>query len=133
LIGFAELAGSGLREVQRVWRNVNRRPPLFESSPGANTFTLILDWRELPEVADQFWKQRLGVVLSPHEAKALLLSAESDGVGAEEISSATGVLVDDANEIISALKIKALVDEKKNRINIKDHLRNLVAEAKQQR
>src|SRR4030095_16411165 len=27
LIGFAELAGSGLRELQRVWRNAKRRPP----------------------------------------------------------------------------------------------------------
>ena len=30
LIGFAELAGSGLREIHRAWRQVRRRPPTIE-------------------------------------------------------------------------------------------------------
>ena len=37
LIGFAELAGSGLRQLQHVWRTNNRRPPQMESNSSANT------------------------------------------------------------------------------------------------
>src|SRR5260370_11952569 len=65
LIGFAELAGSGLREVHRAWREAKRYPPNIESNPEANTFTLILDWRELPAITDEFWRNRLVVNLTP--------------------------------------------------------------------
>ncbi len=75
LIGFAELAGSGLREVHRAWREAKRYPPNIESNPEANTFTMILDWRELPVITDEFWKKRLGVNLTPQESAALLLSS----------------------------------------------------------
>jgi hypothetical protein len=46
LLGFAELAASGLRELQRVWQKADRRPPLVESDQKANSFTLVLDWRD---------------------------------------------------------------------------------------
>src|SRR5207302_7252228 len=77
LIGFAELAGSGLGEIHKAWRNAHRRPPACESNPSSNTFTLTLDWREVPLIAEKFWKERLGVKLTPQEASALTLSADS--------------------------------------------------------
>jgi hypothetical protein len=61
LIGFAELAGSGLRQLQHVWRTNHRRPPQMESNSSANTFTLTLDWRTIPDNYNEFWKERLGV------------------------------------------------------------------------
>ena len=63
LIGFAELAGSGLRQLQHVWRTNNRRPPQMESNSSANTFTLTLDWRTIPDNYNEFWKERLGFKL----------------------------------------------------------------------
>ena len=68
LVGFADLAGSGLRELQRVWRSAKRRPPKIVSDKTANTFTLTLDWREVPNTYDKFWKDRLGVQLTGQEA-----------------------------------------------------------------
>lgn len=130
LIGFAELAGSGLREVHRVWRGAKRRPPFVESNSSANTFTLTLDWRELPDTTDEFWKRRLGVVLDDQEAKALLLSANADGTTAEELASSLGIFVNDAITILNSLKNqKALIDEKKSKYYIKEHLKPLADEA----
>lgn len=50
LLGFAELAASGLRELQRVWQTAHRQPPRLASNEKTNSFTLILDWRE-PQAA----------------------------------------------------------------------------------
>ncbi len=126
LIGFAELAGSGLRQLQNAWRTQNRRPPKIETNPSANTFTLTLDWRVIPDNYNSFWKTRLGVHLSPPEATILNLSA--DGVTAEEAASATGLAVDSAQAAIETLVRQALVEEKKGRFEIKDHLRALIQE-----
>ncbi len=115
LIGFAELAGSGLREVHRAWREAKRYPPTIESNPEANTFTLKLNWRELPVITDEFWKKRLGVNLTPQESAALLLSSAPSGTSAEEIASSQGMHVSEAAEVCKALLRNALVVEKDNR------------------
>jgi predicted HTH transcriptional regulator len=132
LIGFAEIAGSGLREVQRAWREAKRYPPVIESDPEANTFTLTLNWRELPVITDEFWKKRLGVNLAPQESAALLLSSEPSGTSAEEIASSQGIRVSEAAEVCKALLRNALVVEKDNRIYIQEHLKQLAEEAKTQ-
>lgn len=48
LLGFAELAASGLRELQRVWETARRQPPQLSSDEKTNSFTLVLDWRDTP-------------------------------------------------------------------------------------
>ncbi len=121
LIGFAEIAGSGLREV-----------PIIESDPEANTFTLTLNWRELPDITDEFWKKRLGVNLTPQESAALLLSSDPSGTSAEEIASSQEIHVSEAAEICKAILRNALVVEKDNRIYIQEHLKQLAEEAKTQ-
>src|SRR5713226_3612845 len=132
LIGFAELAGSGLREVHRAWREAKRYPPNIESNPEANTFTLILDWRELPDITDEFWKKRLGVNLTPQESAALLLSSAPSGTSAEEIASSQGIRVSEAAEVCANLVRNALVTQRDNRIYIQEHLKQLAEEAKTQ-
>jgi predicted HTH transcriptional regulator len=123
LIGFAELAGSGLRQLQHAWRTNKRRPPMMESNSSANTFTLTLDWRTVPDNYNEFWKERLGVKLSEPEATILNLSV--DGVSVEQAASATGLSLDSAQEAIDTLVRQALVDEKKKRYVIKSHLKEL--------
>lgn len=127
LIGFAELAGSGLRQLQHVWRTSQRRPPKMESNSSANTFTLILDWRTIPDNYNEFWKDRLGVKLSPSEATILNLSI--DDVTVEQAASATGLSIDSAQEAIDTLLRQALVDDKKKRYVIKSHLKELLSDA----
>jgi hypothetical protein len=129
LIGFAELAGSGLGEIHRAWRKARRRPPVCESNPSSNTFTLTLDWREVPDITDKFWKERLGVELTPHEAAVLTLATDSAGVSVHETASCLGILVSDAKAVCDGLKHKAVVDERQGRSYIKPHLAQLALEA----
>jgi len=44
LIGFAELAGSGLYTVNSVWRKSRGLAPKIDSNTQTNTFTLTFDW-----------------------------------------------------------------------------------------
>lgn len=126
LIGFAELAGSGLQQVQYVWRTARRRPPIFQSGTEANTFTLILDWRPLPDTSDAFWKAKLGVSVSAQEAAVLALSAEPGGVSLEQIASSQGLLMEDAAALAEGLVRKALVRERQGGFAIQEHLQPLV-------
>jgi hypothetical protein len=126
LIGFAELAGSGLRELQRVWRGAERRPPRMESSSAANTFTLTLDWRPVPDAYDRFWKDRIGARVNETQATILNLALDPSGVSPEEAASATGLELTAAQEALSYLKIQVLVEQRKGRYHISPHLQDLV-------
>jgi hypothetical protein len=109
LIGFAELAGSGLVTLSTAWRNAKRRPPLVESSAKANTFTLTLDWRPLEERIDDFWKQKLGVKLTPEQAAILSVLRTPGGFSVQEIASAVDVYLKDARAALQYLKVQGLV------------------------
>lgn len=124
LIGFAEVAGSGLRQLQHAWRTSHRRPPQMESNSSANTFTLTLDWRTIPDKCNTYLKDRLGVKVSESAATILYLSV--DGVTVEDAASATGLSLDSAQEAIDTLLRQSLVDDKKKRYVIKDNLRVLL-------
>ena len=84
----------------------------------------------MADITDKFWKERLGVSLTGQEAAALTLAADPAGASVHEIASNLGVLVSDAKGVYDALKKKALVDERKERIHVKEHLAELAEEAK---
>jgi len=129
LIGFAELAGSGLQQMQHAWRAAKRRPPVFQSDGEGNTFTLILDWRPLPDESDVFWKSKLGVSVSLREAAVLNLAAESGGVSIQQIASSQGILIEDAAKLANGLVTRALVHNEGGIVTIQEHLRSLVGES----
>ena len=79
LIDFAELAGSGIRELQRVWRGAQRRPPVIQSDKDANNYTLALDWREVPIAYDKHWKRKAGIELTKNQALVLNLTKAQNG------------------------------------------------------
>ena len=131
LVGFADLAGSGLRELQRVWRSAKRRPPKIVSDKTANTFTLTLDWRDVPNTYDKFWKDRLGAQLTEQEVVILSLAGAAGGIGSEEAASATGLDLSDAEAALRKLQRQVLVEYQARRFYVKEHLRELVEEASQ--
>lgn len=126
LVGFAELAGSGLRAVQQAWRKARRRPPRFDSNEAGNTFTARLDWREISDNYNAHWKAKLGVKLTEPQALVLNLSMDPAGLTIEQSASALGVTLDDAREIVRHLSFQQLVEEREGRYHIKNHLRGLV-------
>lgn len=127
LIGFAELAGSGLRSVREAWRNERREEPLVESDREANTFTLTLSWKALS--VSEFWRKKLGVQLTFEEAKVLSMSGGRSGVALEEICAEGNATADEAEKIIDKLLSQALVTRSSDRIYIRDDLQPLLVES----
>lgn len=130
LIGFAELGGSGLREVYRVWRNADRRPPKIRSDENHNRFRIELDSRPLQHIEDDFWKQRLGVSISPEEAQILgLLGNSSAGMTTHEICSGIGQRFSDTETMCQRLGFQGLIDQLDTCYRLKAHLQELAKEA----
>jgi predicted HTH transcriptional regulator len=130
LIGFAELAGSGLREVSRVWRDAQRRPPTIRSEEQNNRFSIELDSRLLEIVIDAFWQKRLGAKVSPEEAKLLsLLSGFPQGMTLAQMCAGTGQRSEDALSRCQRLLHQALLDVDGEKYRLKEHLLELAKEA----
>jgi predicted HTH transcriptional regulator len=132
LIGFAELAGSGLRALQQVWRKAKRRPPRMESNVTANTFTLTLDWRLLPDTSDSYWKAKLGLDLQPAEATLLNCFADAKQVTVQEAAGALGVSFEEAEASLSRLEKLGLVESVGESFQVKGHLLPLLEQAKKE-
>lgn len=128
LIGFAELAGSGLRSVREAWRNKRREEPLVDSDRESNTFTLTLSWEALS--IDEFWQRKLGVQLTSKEARVLHLCGQQDSMALEEICAEENLTADEAEEIIQRLFSQALVRRSSGSLSIREDLRHLVAEGR---
>jgi predicted HTH transcriptional regulator len=131
LIGFAELAGSGLYAVHQAWRHAQRRPPVIESNAAANTFTLTLDWRPLQKTVDGFWKQKLGVTITPEQASILSLLSNPESFTLDQIASATGLYLSDAKEAVDYLKLQMLVTQDDNGFRLRSDLAELAANREQ--
>ena len=127
LIGFAELAGSGLYAVHTAWRKARRRPPKIESNATANTFTLTLDWRPMDERIDEFWKQKLGVKLTPEQAGILSVLVTPEPFTLEQIASATGIYLSDAKAATDYLKLQGLIVEAEGKFALRADLAQLAA------
>lgn len=126
LIGYAELGGSGIRTLQYQWRQSRRRPPQFDSDRAANSFTLTLDWREVPNAYDRFWKETLGVDVSAVQATILDLATDPGGISAHQAAAGTGELLDDARDALTHLVHQVLLDEKDDRYHLAPHLRRMI-------
>jgi predicted HTH transcriptional regulator len=129
LIGFAELAGSGLYVVRNEWRKTRGVAPKLESSPEANTFTLTFDWVPSAERVDEFWKEKLGVKLTPEQARLLPLLA-SGPLSIEKVASVSGLSLPDTQAAVDYLKIQALVVETMRGLALRSDLPELIASRK---
>jgi predicted HTH transcriptional regulator len=129
LIGFADLRGSGLQELQRVWRTANQRPPTFTSNKDENNFTLVLDWRPVKNAYDEFWKTTIGVSLSPEQAQILNLTADPSGITLEQGVSGSGLSFESTRTIFQYLMTQALIEQREGRYYVKEHLRQLLGDA----
>lgn len=132
LVNFAELGGSGIREVYRVWRTTNRRPPVFASDERNNRFQFMLDRRPMPMVYDSFWQDKIGLSLEPVAAEVVLLSSEPGGVQIETIAASQGLRLDKVRELVNFLVVNLMVKEVDGRVILDASRRALVDEAKAQ-
>jgi predicted HTH transcriptional regulator len=124
-IGFAELGGSGLRYLRETWETAGRSAPQFESNPASNSFTLTLDWRVLPQAYDEFWRTRLGVRITPDEARVLSVLAASTRMTSTQLAAALGRPMDEVSPMLEHLTVNQLVRREQDAFALPDHLREL--------
>ncbi|HEV7681753.1 MAG TPA: ATP-binding protein [Pyrinomonadaceae bacterium] len=125
LIGFAELAGSGLYVVRNEWRKAGGVAPKIDSNVPANTFTLTFDWLTAGEDVDPYWKERLGVKLSPVQS-AILPALASAPLTLEQIASATGLSLAEAKAATDYLVVQSLIIEAGEEFSLREDLPKLM-------
>jgi predicted HTH transcriptional regulator len=127
LIGFAELSGSGLYAVHKLWRKERRVPPKIESSTEANTFTLTFEWLLSVEEVDEFWKEKLGVKLTRKQADVISRLAKDRTLSLEEIAVASEQNATDAKAAIEYLILQGMVEESRGKFTLRPDLIELAA------
>jgi hypothetical protein len=122
-IGFAEIAGSGIRAVHRACQQARRKAPTFESDRDANTFALTLDWSEGGTDVDNYWQTLVGVHLTERQTSVLNVVVGAPSVTIGVIETATGLTTEDVIEALDFLVIQVLVEQDESNYRLAQHLR----------
>ncbi|WP_147407767.1 hypothetical protein [Rhodopseudomonas palustris] len=125
LVGFAEIAGSGLRLLHSAWRGAHRPLPQILSNREANNFTLTLDWRPLAEPHDELW-HRLGVRLSLSQAEILRLVKLQPDATLEALTEASGMKADAVLADLEYLELQKLLECRGGQYAVAEHLREII-------
>lgn len=123
LIGFAEIAGSGIRAVHRACQLARRRVPTFESDKEVNTFALTLDWSEGAADVDTYWQTLVGVHLTQRQAAVLNAVASVASATIPVIETITALCAEDVAEAIDFLVFQGVVEEDEANYCLAQHLR----------
>jgi ATP-dependent DNA helicase RecG len=132
-IGFAEHAGTGLPTIVRTWREAARLPPEVVSDPGQKRFQLTLHWRVLPKEVDGFWKQLIGVSVSPDQARLLAWLEQTGGAEIGLARLASGLSASETRKLIAGLEVNGLVEllgEEGERLRLAPHIAELLSKAR---
>lgn len=122
-IGFAEIAGSGIRAVHRACQQARRKAPTFESDQKANTFTLTLDWSEESIDVDAYWATLVGVHLSPRQAEVLNALVKLPSATFSVLETETGLDPEQLSEALDFLVLQVLVEQDESNYRLAQHLR----------
>ena len=125
LIGFAEVAGSGLRLLHRAWRGARRPPPKVVSDRDANNFTLTIDWRPLADPNDELW-HRIGVRLTAAQSNVLALVKSQPGATSAMLSEASGLKLDPMQADLDYLQFQKILECHNGHYTIAKHLRDVI-------
>lgn len=125
LVGFAEIAGSGLRLLHSAWRGAHRPLPRIVSDREANSFTLTLDWRLLAEPHDELW-HRLGVRLTLSQAELLRLVKSRPDATLEALTKASGMTTDAVRADLDHLELQRLLERRGGQYAVAEHLREII-------
>lgn len=122
-IGFAEIAGSGIRAIHRACQQARRKAPTFESDRDANTFSLTLDWSEGGTDVDNYWQTLVGVHLTERQTAVLNVVVGAPSVTIRVIETATGLSTEDVVEALDFLLVQVLVERDEANYRLVQHLR----------
>ena len=125
LIGFAEIAGSGLRILHSAWCGAHRPPPVIVSDRDANNFTLTLDWGPVADLHDEFW-DRLGVKLTASQARLLNLVKAQPNKTVEALQEAIGAVEKHLRADLDHLEFQKLLECHDGQYTVAAHLRDIL-------
>jgi hypothetical protein len=120
LLGFAEIAGSGLRTLSAVWREAHRSPPAISSDRGTNTFELQLDWRPIANDYDEKWLRR-GIKLTPVEVTIIDVARQSGGASLLDFCECLGMEIASVETLTRRLVVQALLEQSGDRFSVAKH------------
>jgi hypothetical protein len=124
LMGFAEIAGSGLRVLYAAWRGAGRPPPFISSDRNSNSFTLRLSWRPVEDVYDEQWLRR-GVKVTPMQAKIIECLSGPAGMTEQALAEALNLQSETLSGDIRHLVVQALIERCDERYAIAPHWRSM--------
>ena len=124
LMGFAEIAGSGLRVLHAAWRGARRPPPLIASDRQVNSFSLRLSWRPVADIYDELWLRR-GIKVTLTQARILECAREPGGATEQALADALGLPPDKLRADIRHLVLQALIEPCGERYEIAPHWRGM--------
>lgn len=122
LIGFAELSGSGLYAVHKLWRKTHGVPPKIESNTAANTFTLTFEWLLPTEEVDEFWKEKLGAKVTAKQAGVIALLAKVGTLNLEQIAAKSGMNAAETKAAVDYLTLQGLTTETDGTLKLREDL-----------
>jgi hypothetical protein len=123
-IGFAEIAGSGIRALYRACQLARRKAPTFESDANANTFTLTLDWSEGGADVDAYWMTLVGAQLTQNQARVLNALSEVASATIGMLEQATGLDTAAVADALDYLSMQVLVQQDESNYRLADHLKD---------
>ncbi len=123
MIGFAEIAGSGIRAVYRACQRARRKAPTFQSDEKANTFSLTLDWSEGVADIDTYWQTLVGAHLTQQQATVLNAIADAPSVTITVIETSTELATEDVIDALDFLVLQVLVEQDDANYRLAPHLR----------
>lgn len=120
LLGFAEIAGSGLRTLSAAWREAHRSPPAISSDRGTNTFELQLDWRPIATDYDEKWLRR-GIKLTPVEVTIIDVARKPGGASLHDLCEVLGMDIASVETVTRRLVVQALLEPSGDRFAVAQH------------
>lgn len=77
---------------------------------------------------DKFWQQKLGVKLSPEQARALEVLHALDALTAAQVASGANLRLMEAQHALAYLKVQALIIETEGRFHLRPDLAPLLVQ-----
>lgn len=109
-INLAEQAGSGIRRIRDIWRDLGYRSPLIDVGTERYEFTLRLSRLHLISDEDRIWLQETDPALTQTEQMALLIARHDGTVDNVTLRGTTGEHPADTTKVLGSLRDRGLLE-----------------------
>ena len=98
-------------------------PAGYQVRSGGNTLSVTLDWRDLPDAYDEFWKSRVGAQLTAEQAAVLNLATDPAGISDQQVAAGAGLRLAEAREALGFVVRQVLLKDRDGCYHLMPHLK----------